>query len=96
MQLMSFVDAAGEKWVVWSEAPDAASADPSVGILFPELRRGSLMFESAREIRRLSPYPDDWAAFSWEGLNDLCTMARRTSFSSREMRSRLGELSRSA
>lgn len=96
MRLKSFVDASGEKWVVWAEAPDGASADPSVGILFPELRRGSLMFESEREIRRLSPYPDDWAVFSWEGLNDLCTMARRTPFSPRGARGHRDELSRSA
>jgi hypothetical protein len=70
MAYREFVDSRGVDWRVWSTVP----ADG--GHLHGGFQHGWLTFESADELRRLTPIPGDWDIASSEYLERMCRDAR--------------------
>ena len=56
-------DDLGRVWLVWDVIPSV--------VVKEELREGWLAFETSREKRRLTPFPDDWANLSDAELLEL-------------------------
>jgi len=72
--MRQFRDEAGVEWKVFLTArgSDAVSREHSL----PEAFRGGwLVFESAREKRRLAPVPANWESMSSDALAALCAKA---------------------
>ena len=77
MALIAFRDSAGALWRVWNvsrESLGPARAD----YLGQEYRLGWLVFQrdGSDERRRLSQFPDDWAAMTSQQLERMCSVAR--------------------
>jgi hypothetical protein len=72
-----FADPLGVAWVV-REIANPAIPPKLANLLGDERRKGGwLVFESASEKRRLSPYPDDWRTIPGVDLAILCARAVR-------------------
>lgn len=72
---MEFRDSDGVEWSV-SEVSPTAGIVGSLELLPSEYRAGWLSFKSARERRRLMPYPADWRDRSSDELAELCRRAK--------------------
>ena len=77
MALIAFRDSEGALWRVWNvsrESLGPARAD----YLGQEYRLGWLVFQrdGSDERRRLSQFPDDWAAMTSQQLERMCSVAR--------------------
>ncbi|HKO15457.1 MAG TPA: hypothetical protein VJU87_04410 [Gemmatimonadaceae bacterium] len=70
-----FSDAAAMRWTVWEIAYAGLSEHLLSLFPHPERRGGWLLFESASERRRLSPYPNDWRELPDAQLAELCAQA---------------------
>jgi hypothetical protein len=69
-----FRDVAGTQWSVFRATPDTSPSRR--GRILPDaFRLGWLVFECARERRRLAPVPQDWEALTERELERLCTLA---------------------
>ena len=73
--MRQFRDAAGVEWNVYQTERNA-SAERRDHLLPAEYRHGWLLFESAREKRRLAPVPPAWNDLSDDALASLCASAQ--------------------
>ena len=69
MAVRDFTDPHGMPWRVWHTQPSKG------GALDHRFARGWLTFESARQVRRLTPVPMDWETLSDTELALLCRAA---------------------
>jgi len=67
-----FDDFAGKRWEVFAVYPSKEHALPV------DFRGGWLVFESANEIRRVAPIPDQWTELSIDDLRLMCHRAARS------------------
>ena len=66
-----FDDMRGKRWHAYAVHPSGRAALPEA------FRNGWLTFESADEMRRIAPIPENWEALSIEDLRLLCHRADR-------------------
>ena len=66
-----FTDSSGIEWKVWAVVPATTVVNP-VRLRSDRWKSGWLLFESARENRRLSPIPENWTAIDPSTLEALC------------------------
>lgn len=72
----SFRDDDGVTWEVREIREPAMAIVPTRLLTHPEFGDGWLLFSSARERRRLAPYPRDWRMLSTYELSAWCRRAR--------------------
>jgi hypothetical protein len=77
MALITFRDSQGVQWRVWNVSRDTLGPTRA-DYLGQEYRLGWLVFqrEESDERRRLSQFPDDWAAMTPQQLERMCAAAR--------------------
>lgn len=93
MALREFSDWLGREWLVWEVEPfsverhvieeRSAAIAGTTRMDMAGAFGGWLVFESARERRRLAPYPDDWATLTDAALGELLDDASPTQRSHR-------------
>ncbi len=77
MSMREFTDSRRVEWRVWDVTPAQMHPVTRAEDYLGRLQDGWLVFESAREKRRLeAPYPADWRSFDIHGLEELCRRAR--------------------
>jgi hypothetical protein len=90
MSLREFTDSRRVEWRVWDVTPHQMHPITRVEDHMGNLQDGWLVFESAREKRRLeAPYPSEWRSFGIPELEALCR--RASPVISRRPRSQSGE-----
>jgi hypothetical protein len=73
--MRQFRDAAGVEWQVYQTERTVAAERRRDHLLPAAYREGWLVFESAREKRRLAPVPAGWSELSDDALAALCAKA---------------------
>lgn len=69
MASREFMDAAGERWLVWDTRPTTRVR------LNPAFETGWLTFECGKQLRRLAPMPQGWESLPDHELERLCRSA---------------------
>lgn len=64
-----FDDIRGTRWQVYAVRPSQEHALP------PDYQSGWLVFESATDVLRVAPIPDNWIELTIDDLRTLCRMA---------------------
>ena len=79
-----FLSENGELWLVY-EVLRSSAADQGRNILPADYTAGWLVFQSAREKRRLAPVPEDWATYDVGALEALRRRAQPARSAPREL-----------
>lgn len=77
MALIAFRDSEGALWRVWNVSRESLGSSRA-DYLGQEYRLGWLVFQrdGSDDRRRLSQFPDDWAAMTSPQLERMCALAR--------------------